>query len=246
MEMEYFWEAIQIMALDVYPINQAIKIVYQAVGGQTGISDLKLNVTDPAGAPLTEISMTETGSGLYEGSFTPNTNGRWWAQITSALEPQNALAGTYFVNGTVDSSGILRLAVDAQVTSNINTTLYKTKVPYDNNYVHVYDVDLELFSIVGAGKLDFISISGNNSYYEVAIEIDGVEIIRITMSNLGSYLNLTSHNANLPIWVESSNRIFRWQDMTGTDFTSSFKLKVKRVLGSHTTIKWLLKYREKI
>lgn len=86
----------------LYKINEAIDVMYGAVGAETGISDLTLTPTNPSGADLTPITMTEVGNGLYKASFTPNVTGRWKIRITSATYEENGSAEYYWV-GDYDS-----------------------------------------------------------------------------------------------------------------------------------------------
>ncbi|HED06349.1 MAG TPA: hypothetical protein ENI61_06670 [Ignavibacteria bacterium] len=233
------------MALDVYPINQAIKVVYQAVGGDSTISDLILDVTDPSGSPLTPIAMANIGNGLYETSFTPNSNGRWWTQVTSVLEPQNALAGSYFVNGILGTDGILRFAVDAQVTNNINSTEYKTKIKYDNSDTNIYSTDIELLNVSSKGLVDFFVVTCNGHDFEIALELDGIEEFRISVHTLKDDLRLKGDETMFPISLSDNKKSIRLSDNFGLYFTSSFRLLVRATSGT-VKANWILKYREVI
>ena len=102
--------------------------------------------------------------------------------------------------------------------------------------------DTTLFTFTGQGKIDFIAIAGSLSSYEVIIDIDGVEIFRIKMSELGSTLGL-GNATNVPIWAETANKNFRLHSQSGDDFITSFTIKAKAITGS-PSLNWLVKYRE--
>jgi len=80
-----------------YKINQPIEIRFQAVGRQTGITDLKLIPSNPNGIEQPEIALVELGGGLYRATFTPNQTGYWWVIIKSIEYPENYNSKSYFV-----------------------------------------------------------------------------------------------------------------------------------------------------
>jgi hypothetical protein len=103
--------------------------------------------------------------------------------------------------------------------------------------------DTSLFSESGhAGKIDFISIAGSISTWEVVIKVDTVEILRIPMSQLGSDLGL-SNATNVPLWVETANKNFRFSPDEGVDFTDNFEVLAKAITGS-PTVNWLVNHRD--
>jgi hypothetical protein len=103
--------------------------------------------------------------------------------------------------------------------------------------------DTSLFLETGhAGKIDFISIAGSLSTWEVVIKVDAVEILRITMAELGSSLGL-SNATNVPLWVETANKNFRFSPDEGVDFTDSFEVLAKATTGS-PTVNWLVNHRD--
>lgn len=83
--------------MTTYKINEAIKVRFQALGGQTGISDLQLVATNPNGVDGSPITLSELSNGLYEASFTPNLAGRWQVKITSSTYPENGTSESYYV-----------------------------------------------------------------------------------------------------------------------------------------------------
>jgi len=87
------------MSERIYQINNSIKVVFQALGGQTGITDLSMVVYDPNDNASSPVTMTEISNGLYESSFTPDEEGRWWVKITSSSYPENGVKQSYFVGG---------------------------------------------------------------------------------------------------------------------------------------------------
>jgi len=137
-----------------------------------------------------------------------------------------------------------RLDVEATIVGGTFTlTAFTPKVDFDvSDTVLNTSTDTTLLTFSGTGKIDFIAIEGSVSSYEVTIEIDSTEIVRIKMSELGSGLGL-SNATNVPLWVETANKRFRLHSQSGDDFLTNFTIKAKAVSGS-PTVNWLVKYRE--
>jgi len=100
------------MSIQVYKVNQAIDVVYSAVGAKTGITDLTLTPTNPSGVDQTAVTMTEIGNGLYRASFTPDVTGRWKIRITSTSSPENGSAAYYLVGNYSTLEGQLVMIGD--------------------------------------------------------------------------------------------------------------------------------------
>lgn len=144
------------------------------------------------------------------------------------------------------SGGIYRLAVDANATivNNESPTRYQLKTDYDTTGDALNtSTDTELFSYTGDGVLDFISVAGSNPSYEIAIEIDGTERIRISMADLGSTLGL-SNATNVDMWVETANKNFRYRP-SEVGFTTGFKVYAKATSTPSPTVYHLIFYRER-
>ena len=101
--------------------------------------------------------------------------------------------------------------------------------------------DTSLKLVTDVGKIDFIAIAGSLSTWEVVLKVDGSEVLRIIMSDLGSDLGL-ANATNVPLWVETANKHFRFSPKQGVDFTTSFELLAKATSGS-PTVNWLAQYR---
>lgn len=103
--------------------------------------------------------------------------------------------------------------------------------------------DTSLKSVTSTtGKIDFIAIAASLATYEVIIKIDAVEVLRIKMSELGSDVGL-ANATNVPLWVETANKNFRYSPKQGVDFTDSFEVLAKAVSGT-PSVNWLVSYRE--
>jgi hypothetical protein len=96
------------MSEQTYKINVAIKVVFQAMGGQTGLADLSMVVYDPSDNASSPVILTEVGNGIYESSFTPDEIGRWWVKITSSACPENGVKESYYVGETESIGVVLR------------------------------------------------------------------------------------------------------------------------------------------
>ena len=139
-----------------------------------------------------------------------------------------------------------RLAVDALLTGGnfqLQPFTPKSDISVANIALNVStDTSLKLVTST-TGKVAFIAIAGSNASFEIAIKIDGVETSRITMAELGSGLGL-SNATNVPIWVETANKNFRFHPTEAVDFTSSFEV-ISKATGTPTpTVNWVVMWRE--
>jgi len=150
------------------------------------------------------------------------------------------------VDVVLDGS-IYRLAVDATATieNNESPTKYQLKTDFDAaGDLLTSSADVVLYSYTGDGVLTFIGVSNaTTSNYEVAIEIDGTERFRITMSDLGSALGLTS--GNTPIWTETANKNFRFRPYESVGFSTGFRV-LARATGANTTVTHVTMFKERI
>jgi len=107
----------------LYKNLSPIKVIFQALGGQTGITDLSMVVYDPSDNASSPVTMTELSNGLYEAEFTPDENGRWWVEITSVINPENAEKQSYLV-GTVEGGNTVEADFATEsTTQNINSSI---------------------------------------------------------------------------------------------------------------------------
>jgi len=149
--------------------------------------------------------------------------------------------------GIVLDGSTYRLAVDSSATivNNESPTKYQLKTDYDTTGdLLTSAADVVLYSYTGDGVLDFVGVSNaTTSNYEVAIEVDGTERIRINMSNLGSVLSLTS--GDVPMWAETANKNFRYRPFEPIGFSTGFRI-LARATGANTTVTHITMFRERI
>jgi hypothetical protein len=133
-------------------------------------------------------------------------------------------AGTKKVDVITDGS-IERLAVDASATNtSTDTLLYSTSSQ--------------------TGTLDFVAITGSNANFEVVIEVDNVERIRITMAELAA-IGL-SNATNVPFWAEVANKNFRYSPDIPVGYSDGFRILAKATSTPLATVTHLILYRERI
>ena len=149
-----------------------------------------------------------------------------------------------FVTVTTDGS---KERLDVSLGSELSFQLQAFTPVFDFSVAGIAtnaSTDTSLHSESGhAGKIDFIAVVGSNSNFEIILKIDTVEILRIPMSNLGSDLGL-SNATNVPLWVETANKNFRYSPDEGVDFTTGFELLVKATSTPLPTINWLVNHRD--
>jgi hypothetical protein len=104
--------------------------------------------------------------------------------------------------------------------------------------------DNVLYSTTGTGTLDFVAVTGSNANFEVTIEIDGTERIRITMAEIGS-IGL-SNATNVPMWAETALKNFRYSPNLPVGYTTGFRVLAKSVSAQNPTVTHLTMYRERV
>ena len=160
----------------------------------------------------------------------------------------NDQTGNISIHDEVSDAAVTTTTVGSRtqldVNSNSDPTTFKLKTDFDATGVSVTtSVDVELFAFTGAGVLDFVDITNStSSNYEVIINVDGVERIRITMSELGSDFGITSGGEG-PMWAATANKIFRYRPDGGVGFGTSFSIEAKATTGTQT-LKHFVLYRE--
>ncbi|GAF98347.1 unnamed protein product, partial [marine sediment metagenome] len=113
---------------------------------------------------------------------------------------------TKIVDIITDAFAKERLAVDAFLTGgNFQLQPFVPEFHYTVTPVALNtSTDVTLQSETSIGKIDFLCVAGSNANFEVALEVDGIEVLRIPMDDLGT-LGL-SNATNVPIWAETANK----------------------------------------
>ena len=123
-------------------------------------------------------------------------------------------------------------------------TKYQLKTNYNATGTSVASSpDTTLYTYSGAGVIDLVAVNSTaSSSWGIDIEIDGTSRLRITMSQLGSDLGLTS--VGFDVVAETANKQFRWHPQQ-IGFTTSFTVKAYAT-GSTVTLNHLIMFRERI
>jgi len=131
------------------------------------------------------------------------------------------------------------------ISDSESATKYQMKTDFDavGDLLNV-TTDTVLHSVTGTGTLDFVAVTGSNANFEITIEVDGVERIRITMAEL-SAIGL-SNATNVPFWAETANKNFRYSPNIPVGYTASFRILAKSTGSPIATVKHLTLYRERI
>ena len=141
---------------------------------------------------------------------------------------------------------VYRLQIEGEVniTDSESATKYQLRSDHDVIGDTVTSAaDVVLYSVSGiSGVLDFVVCAGSSSGYIIAIEIDGTERLRISMSDL-SDLGL-ANATNVDIWAETANKNFRFRP-TDVGFTTGFRI-LARATGANVNVKHLVFYKERV
>lgn len=152
------------------------------------------------------------------------------------------------VTTTTDGSKV-RLDTSGTVTieNNESPTKYQLKsdVDYTTGSSLNTSTDTTLVTYSGDGVVSFIAVTNpTTSNFEVAIETDGTERLRLTMSGLGSTLGLTGTSGE-PIWTQTANKQFRYHPTPELGFSTSFTVKAKATVST-TTVYHMVLYKERV
>jgi hypothetical protein len=148
--------------------------------------------------------------------------------------------------GLILDGSIYRLAVDADITGgNFQLVPFTPEFHYSVAGTALNEsTDTSLRSETSTGKIDFVAIVGSNANFEVVIKIDGSEVLRISMADLGT-LGL-SNATNVPLWAETANKNFRYSPKQGVDFTTSYEILAKATSTPTPTVNWLVNDRKQV
>jgi len=134
---------------------------------------------------------------------------------------------------------------DVIISASESATKYQMKTYFDATGLTLNTTtDDILFSVTGTGTLDFVAITGSNANFEITIEVDGVERIRITMGELAS-IGL-SNATNVPFWAETANKNFRYSPNIPVGYTTGFRVMAISTGTPLATVKNLILYRERV
>jgi len=121
-------------------------------------------------------------------------------------------------------------------------TKYQLKTHKDTAGTTVTTSDTTLFTFSGQGVIDLVAVNSvTSSNWGIVINIDGVERLRLTMSELGSDLGLT--DSNFDIVAQTANKQFRWKP-TQIGFSTSFTIEAYATTGTQT-LPHLILFRER-
>ena len=145
---------------------------------------------------------------------------------------------TYRLACNMDGSEVI-------ISDSESATKYQMQTDYDAVGVALNQAtDTVIFSDTGTGTLDFVAITGSNANFQIAIEIDGTERIRISMAQLAA-IGL-SNATNVPFWAEVANKNFRYSPNIPAGYTTGFRVLAKAVSAQLPTVDHLILYRERI
>jgi hypothetical protein len=138
-----------------------------------------------------------------------------------------------------------RLDVDAQITGEVSLSQSTPRWDYSAATVGLTNgVDYTVLTQTAAGFVDFIQVVCKNSSYDIVIEIDGAEELRISMSDLGTIGLLSSNSTNIPIYAASASKICAIYPNEPFHFSTDFTIKVQATAGGNNIDGWMVSWRE--
>ena len=164
-----------------------------------------------------------------------------YSQNVSIHDESNDAAVT-----TTTSGSKVLLDVNATVSNDESPTKYQLLTDYDVTGTIVTSAsDAELFSYTGVGVVSFIAVTcATSASWEIVINTDSTERLRITMGALGNTLGLTGTGGE-PIWTQTANKQFRYHPTPELGFKTSFSVEAKAT-GANVTLTHLVMYKEKV
>lgn len=164
------------------------------------------------------------------------------------LEGRNVITSPDGVKDvTVTTTGLKeRLDVNAVIEGDVTLSTSTPKWDYATpNLSLTNGVDTSFFLESGkAGFIDFIQVVCKNASYRGIIIVDGVEELRISMSDLGTIGLLSSNSTNIPIYAASASKIWSLHPNQPFAFTTSFELKVRATAAGNELDGWFVSWRE--
>jgi len=144
-----------------------------------------------------------------------------------------------------DGKRKLYVFANATISGDESPTKYQQRIDFESTTpVTVTNAgDTSIFLFTGIGLLDFVSLQGSRSGYEFVLKVDGVEQVRISMDNLND-IGLTTPS-NVPIWVETADKNFRYHPFGSAGFSTSFEILAKATGAADVELNHLITYREK-
>lgn len=112
------------MAAENYKVNQVIRVDYQAIGSQTGLT-VQMDVYDEADVldAAQSGTMTEQGTrGKYVDSFTPDAGGEWRVEI------DDGVGGKVIRTYSVGTDNVSSIGSKIDALNDISTTEVNTEV----------------------------------------------------------------------------------------------------------------------
>lgn len=212
-----------------YKINQPIRVRYKTIPLISGMTDLYLTPTNPAGIDQAAILMTEIGTtGIYQTTFTPNSTGNWQARAYSVIYPEQRDCKSFFVGTEYDlypaqeDGHLLSLDTkigEVQTTPTSNTVLGRLK--------DIWDKLVELFNPTnGTAKLKIW---------------DGTNVAGVTSANrLKVEASLTNLNSSLPVHIKyekslSAINANEWQEILEYIVPTGYRLTINAFRCYSTT-----------
>ena len=147
------------------------------------------------------------------------------------------------VTTTIDGAK-RRLDVNANIQGSVTIEQSSPRWNYSVTTVPLTSgVDTSVFLLSGIGFIDFIQVVCKNSSYQGIILVDGVERLRIPMTDLGTIGLLSSNSTGIPIYAASASKIFSLHPNQPFSFETSFELKVQATSAGNDINGYMVSWR---
>jgi len=146
------------MARQKFLVNQEAKVRYVALNFATGLSDLAGDLRDPSGSS-SSATVSEIGDGVYELSFTPDSEGLWQLKVSSSSNGDKAILSFQVVGTDITT-------VDGKI-DNLQSSIDTANSKLDNLDTKVDEKASQSSVDTANSKLDSIETKVNNIETEV-------------------------------------------------------------------------------
>lgn len=153
-----------------------------------------------------------------------------------------------YVSITDQDGNLVNVTPSGGLEVSVSQAAFAPRFSHSKTDQTINQTDTVITSVSGEGELSFIMLNFDNQLTEVYIKVDGLEIFRAILSDIGApgeyNLEAGSVGQPVPIFTESSSKQF-FMDLrgAGAHFASNFEIGAKGTTANRTLQAKLIGYR---